>query len=126
MFTYIASADVGVVSTEPTSVSYRFSLPNKLFESMMAGLPVVVSDLPEQAALVRRTGAGVLYKARSDPDGDLGTPEAIAEAVETLLTDPVLHATCRERALEAARTELNWDRESRRLVQLYDDLSTLA
>jgi glycosyltransferase involved in cell wall biosynthesis len=115
MFLYVASADVGLVPTEPNTVGNRLGLPNKLFESLMAGLPVVASDVPEVGAIVRRTGAGVLYPARLPQD-----PAALAEGVHTLLSDPDLARACREQGLRAAREELNWERESTKLVDLYD------
>lgn len=114
MFRLIAGADVGLVTTEPTSTSYRLSLPNKLFESIMAGLPVVSTDLPEAGELVRRTGVGVVYPARVP-----GNPAELAQAIDSLLSDPDRHARCRSRALAVARDELNWETESRRLVDLY-------
>lgn len=118
MFRLIAGADVGLVTTEPTSTSYLYSLPNKLFESIMAGLPVVSTDLPEAGRLVRDTGVGVVYPARTP-----GDPEELALAIRTLLADDVLRETCRERALTVARDELNWEVESRRLAGLYETLA---
>ena len=68
MFRLIASADVGVIPTEPNTVGNRYGIPNKLFESLMAGLPVVASDVPEVADIIRTTRAGVLYPARMPQD----------------------------------------------------------
>jgi len=56
---YTASADVGVSFIENTNLSYQWCLPNKLFEYIMAGVPVIVSDLPEMRRVVEghRIGA---------------------------------------------------------------------
>lgn len=56
---YTASADVGVSSIEDSCLSYHLCLPNKLFEYIMAGLPVVVSKLPEMDHVVTTNGIGV-------------------------------------------------------------------
>lgn len=119
MFRLIASADVGVVPTEPNTVGNVHGIPNKLFECLMGGLPVAASDVPEVAQIVRRTGAGVLYPARLDQD-----PEPLADAVRALLDDRSLHETCREACLAAARAEFNWDKEGVRLVDLYDRIES--
>src|SRR5690606_35434059 len=51
---YIRGADVGCCLIEEVSLSYRFSLPNKLFQCIVEGVPVIVNDLPEQASFVSR------------------------------------------------------------------------
>jgi glycosyltransferase involved in cell wall biosynthesis len=110
-----ASADVAIVPTEPSTAVNRIGVPASLYLALAAGLPVVASDTREVGALVRRTGAGVLYPARSPQD-----PAALAEGVRTVLDDRSLAAACAEAAVRAAREELNWERQSVRLVDLYD------
>jgi glycosyltransferase involved in cell wall biosynthesis len=58
LIAYTASADVGVCLIEDTCLSYRYCMPNKLFEYFSAGIPVIVSDLPEIARVVQDGGAG--------------------------------------------------------------------
>lgn len=55
---YTSEADVGLSLIENTSLSYYYSLPNKVFEYILSGVPVVVSDFPEMAKLVDRLGCG--------------------------------------------------------------------
>ncbi len=55
---FIRSADVGLSLGEDISLSYRYSLPNKLFESRHAGLPVIVANMLEMANFVRTYGGG--------------------------------------------------------------------
>jgi glycosyltransferase involved in cell wall biosynthesis len=114
-----SSADVALVPTEPTTAANRLGVPARLWASLAAGLPVVAADTPEAAAVVRATGAGVLYPARAPQD-----PAALAEAVHTLLADGSLRATCAEAARTAVRDVLNWERESVRLVDVYDAIES--
>jgi len=112
-----ASADIALVPTEPVTPVDRLGIPPRLFAAIAAGLPVVASDTAEVGAIVRRTGAGVLYPARSPQD-----PAALAEGVHTLLDDAALLATCAEASARAARDELNWEKESVRLIDVYDEV----
>ncbi len=63
---YTCSADIGVTLLEDTCLNHRYALPNKLFEYLMAGVPVLASDLPEMGRLVEKYDVGrIVYP--SDP-----------------------------------------------------------
>ncbi len=62
LLNYTSSADVGISLIEDSCISYRYCLPNKLFEYLMAGLPVIVSDLPEMRRLVLAHSIGLVVK----------------------------------------------------------------
>jgi len=110
---YTASADVGVVLIQPICRSYRLALPNKLFEYLHAGVPVVGSDLPEIARIIREYGVGEVV----NPDD----PASIAEGIARLLEDPVRYACARDNTTRVAAA-YNWKQESSRLVALYRQL----
>lgn len=103
----LADADVAVVFVRPICLSYRYSLPNKLFESIHAGLPIVAADLPDTAEIVRRHGVGEVF--------DAGTPQDLAVAIQQVLADPAGY----RRAAQAAAAELTWEHEAEELVGLY-------
>lgn len=63
---YLRSADIGVIPLSRDVINYEVALPNKLFQTIHAGLPVVVSDNPEMAAFVTRHGFGQVFDGR-DP-----------------------------------------------------------
>jgi glycosyltransferase involved in cell wall biosynthesis len=111
---WAAGADLGLALIQNVSLSYYLSLPNKLFEYVAAGLPVVASDFPELRAVVEGRGLGAVC----DPDD----PVAIAQAIEWALDDPDRHRRLRAAARDAA-AELTWDAESRVLVDLVDRLA---
>ncbi|RME51437.1 MAG: glycosyltransferase, partial [Caldilineae bacterium] len=107
---HTASADVGLALIQNTCRSYYFALPNKLFEYMQAGIPVVGSDLPEIARVIREYDVGEV----TDPDD----PVAVAAALRRLLDDPERYARARANTARAAEV-LNWEGESVKLVNLY-------
>ncbi|MCL6451906.1 MAG: glycosyltransferase family 4 protein [Acetobacteraceae bacterium] len=111
----VRSGSVGVVALENLSLNNRLALPNKLFHYLAAGLPVVASDLPAIAEFTKQHGVGELFKS--------GSAEDLGEAVDRLLLDPDRWAEAR-RAVSRVRSEVVWEKEAPRLVQLYHDLMT--
>jgi glycosyltransferase involved in cell wall biosynthesis len=104
-----AAHDVGLFVLEGDKRQNDFVLPNKVFEYLMAGLALCISDLPEMARLVTETKAGVLV-----PQAE---PAAIANAINGL--DRSRIDEYKRHALAAAR-ELNWERESAKLLTVVD------
>ncbi|HEV2076051.1 MAG TPA: glycosyltransferase, partial [Thermoleophilaceae bacterium] len=102
-------ADVGLALFQPVCLSHRLVLPNKLFEYAHAGLPMVGSDLPMITRFVRHHGVGEVV--------DAADVEAIAAAIRNVLR-PERHDHLREAALRTGR-ELDWDRESELLAEVY-------
>jgi glycosyltransferase involved in cell wall biosynthesis len=116
LLAWTASADVSVIPIQPTTVNHRFSTPQKLFESLAAGVPVVASDLPGMAGIVRSTGVGLLC----DPT----SPAAIARALREIVAAPDTERTAlRARVREAVADRYNWRAQARTLFALYDELA---
>jgi glycosyltransferase involved in cell wall biosynthesis len=114
---YTASADVGLCVIRGQSLSYRWSMPNKLFEYMMAGIPIVASDFEEMGRVVREEGVGTVC----DPDD----PASIAAAVRAIVDDPAAEARFRA-ATRVAIAKYNWDEEEKKLLALYRRLEPAA
>lgn len=108
------SADLGVTMTQPASLSYRAVLPNKLFQYLAAGLPVLASEFPELTQIVRGHDVGVTC--------DPSDPQAIAAAIREVTRDPARYAELRRNALACSET-FNWATESSKLLRIVESLT---
>ncbi len=106
----LADADLAVVFVRPVCLSYEFSLPNKLFEAIHAGLPIVAADLPDTAALVREHGVGEVF--------DLDHPAELAATMTRVLAAPQVYRD----AARTAAAELTWQHEEQALRGLYAEV----
>ncbi len=116
---WLTTADVAVMAIQPTTLNHRLSTPNKLFEAIAAGVPVVASDF----VAIRDIVVG-------DPAGPLGVlcdptdPAAIARAIRSILeAPPEDRSAMRARCLRAAHEHWNWETQSRPLLELYGRLT---
>lgn len=117
LLTWTASADLGLVIVDPNySPSIHYGLPNKLYEYLMTGLPVLSSDLPAISQTLERYQVGAVVRGLE--------PQAIAHAINSMLNDGPALALMRQNALNASRTHLNWETEQRTLINIYDNLFT--
>ena len=107
-----ADADVGATLLEDTCLNHRFALPNKLFEYLMAGVPVLASDLPE----IRRVVAGYDVGRLVDP----AAPGALAEALRDVAADAEARARWRANAPRVFET-FSWEKASQPFEHLYRD-----
>ena len=103
-----AKSHVGVAITLPICLNFKMSVSNKLFEYAAAGLPVIMSDIPEHRYLNEKYGFGIIISDNS--------PKAFAEAVTRLYTDKAFCAKCVEGAKRMSR-EVNWETEFARLIE---------
>jgi glycosyltransferase involved in cell wall biosynthesis len=110
---WTCSADIGVQILDNTCLNHYTTDSNKLFEYLMAGLPVVASDFPEIRKVVEGHDVGLLV----DP-ADL---DAITTALRALIDDGQLRARLRANALAAAPT-LSWETQVPALLEAYRPL----
>lgn len=109
---YVASADVGTFLSNPGIKSQRLGLPNKLFECMAAGTPIVVGTICRE--LVLRLGVGIAC--------DQDDPVSIAEAIQNLAGDRDVYLKASLRGREFARSEYNWQVQGGKLCGLYSSM----
>ena len=108
-----AKSHVGVAVTEPICLNFRLSVSNKLFEYAAAGLPVILSDIPEHRYLNEKYEFGLILKEN--------TPQAFAQAVASLYENKALYNRLANNALKLTR-EVHWEREFQRLIQREKEL----
>lgn len=111
---YTSSADIGVVPLLNTSLNNYYGLPNKLFEYISVGLPVVASGFPEISRVVLGGRCGLVFNPED--------PEDIARVIGKILSDPSLKSKLGRNALELARTKYNWGVEEKKLLKIYKEL----
>jgi glycosyltransferase involved in cell wall biosynthesis len=115
---WVSGADVGMCTVLPSTLNHRISTPNKLFESIGAGVPVVGSDFATMHDILL-----------GDPDGPLGAvcdptnAQAVATAIHSILSlSPSDRAALRARCIRAAAARWNWEAQAARLTELYTSL----
>lgn len=113
MMDYTRNADLGLTLDKDTNLNYRFSLPNKLFDYLHAGIPVLATDLPEVAGIVRGYDCGVVVPRPS--------PEVLRDAVGALFADRERVSVLRGNAARAAAA-LDGAQEARKLMAILDEM----
>lgn len=108
---YVKDADIGVIATQSNSLNSYYGLGNKIFHYIAAGIPVAVSNQPERRRIVESYNLGVVF--------DETNPKDIASKINQTLKDPMRYQQLRRNVLQAHQEELNWEKESRKLVSLY-------
>lgn len=110
---YTAKATIGVNLVEHMGLSYYYSLSNKFFDYIHAGVPQVSMAFPEYEQLNNQYEVALLI--------DNLKPDTIANAINKLLTDKVCYKKLYAQTL-IAKQELNWQKESVKLIQLYKQI----
>lgn len=104
---WLAGADMGTIPYQRHGLNHEYSTPNKLFEYMHAGVPVVVNDLPEIRRIVSEVGFGVVC--------DCSDPPAIAKAIQDVVSDPARYRAMRDRA-RAAASAYSWEPQEQTIL----------
>lgn len=110
MMQYTQVADVGVTLDKDTNINYKFSLPNKIFDYLNAGIPVLATDLPEIKKIISTYDVGLLIN-------DL-KPETIKIGLETIWKEKERYRTLKLNAKNASN-ELNWENDASKLITTY-------
>jgi glycosyltransferase involved in cell wall biosynthesis len=112
---WTSSADIGLSVLPPDySLSIQKCLPNKLFEYLMAGLPVLASQLDAIVEVLKTYDVGQVVASL--------TPAGVGTAINALLADRERLDHMRHNALEAARSVFCWEKESQTLIRLYQEI----
>lgn len=109
-----SKADLGLSLEENIGLNYYFALPNKLFDYIQAQIPVLVSDLPEMRRIVEDYSVGEVLMER--------TPEHLANKISAILLDKEKLVNWNNK-LKLAKQALVWEKESEKLVALFNKLN---
>jgi hypothetical protein len=110
-----ARCDIALILFQPGEENHRLALPHKLFDVMLAGLPVIApAEAEEVASVIQAAGCGALV--------DTADPAAIAAEVQRM-ADPVRRSVLGQAGRDAALARFAWAGEATRLVALYGRLT---
>lgn len=108
---YTKSADAGLSLDKDTNRNYRFSLPNKLFDYISAGIPVIAGNLPEVTAIITKYDFGIIINEI--------TPESIISAITRLKNERQLLNKLKQNSGNAFY-DLSWEKESEKVRKFYE------
>ena len=109
---YTSSADYGISFTEDSCLNHRYCLPNKLFEYLMAGIPVLVSNLYEMESLVEKYQVGIVSGSNS--------VQGFTKAVEESLNQDYLRMV---ENVKKTRKRFCWEEQEKKIIKIYKELS---
>ncbi|MCL2504431.1 MAG: glycosyltransferase [Coriobacteriia bacterium] len=107
----LAASHISAVPIEPLSLSYRLTAPNKLFDSLMAGTPILASDMHIIADVTRAERAGEVC--------NVADPADVARAIKAAYGHRWEYG---RNGRAAAMARYNWDAEKDKLLGLYEEL----
>lgn len=109
----LGSSIAGIVTflPEPNHINAQ---PNKMFEYMSAGIPVICSDFPLWRSIIEKHDCGICV----DPEN----PEDIAKAINYLFANPQIAEQMGRNGRNAVETVFNWEQESEKLIEVYKKL----
>ncbi len=111
LLAWTAAADLGLIVYASPLRNVQLCLPNKLFEYLMAGLPVLTAPLEAIVEVAQTYDVGAVVHSVE--------PQAVGQAISALLADEAALSRMRRNALAACARELRWEVEQERLIALY-------
>ncbi len=108
---YISGADLGVISVEPVTLSYRYCMPNKLFELSFANIPIICNKLDEIEQYLNELGNGQVV----DFENGTSLPYMIARMLKEKN-----HYMMSDGTLETLYQKYSWDSQIKKLLNIYN------
>jgi len=113
LINYTASADAGLLLMEDVALNNRLALPQKLFQYLTAGIPQIVSPMPEISGFVKNEKTGIVIP--------FGQPQSAAGEISRFLNDGYRYAETKKSCIISAKKN-NWENESEKLIEIYREL----
>ena len=108
---YTKSADIGMCIEKDTNLNYRYCLPNKFFDYISAGIPVIASALPETGKIINDYQFGIKIESV--------TPDNISRVLGYLLNNKDRLTELKINSILASK-DLNWETESIKVIEFYN------
>ena len=100
-------ADIGISLEEDLGLNYRYALPNKIFDYIQSGIPVICSDLPEMKKIICENNIGEVLIQRA--------PKNLAITIQEMVANRAAYST----QLVATAKKFTWEKESKKLLKIY-------
>jgi glycosyltransferase involved in cell wall biosynthesis len=111
-FALVRQCHAGLVLFQKSLMNNVYGMPHKMFDYMLAGLPVIAPDFaPDIVRVLQESGGGILV--------DAGDPAALADVFVKLIDDRALADEIGARGQQAVLTRYNWEAEAEKLVEAY-------
>ena len=110
---YISTADASIIPVMPVTLSYEYAMPNKLFEAMLSGNPIIGADLMEMALFIAENRLGLTYQADSPDD-------CVEKMIDLIIRFPEFERSAEQQS-ELAR-KYAWEAQEKVLLAMYDDM----
>ena len=110
LFTYTKQADIGLLLERPLGLSFTYALPNKLFDYIHAGLPIIASSLVEVKRIMNKYNIGEIVEDYS--------PEPLAQKLNEMLSNSEKREVWKQN-MQKAKKALNWENEQKKLIEIY-------
>ena len=107
-------ASLGISLEENMGLNYYYSLPNKIFDYIHAGVPILVSPFPEMTQIIEKWKVGMVAESTQ--------PERLAAQIEMMLTDEHLNSEW-QKNLHIAAKELCWENEEKILMGVFNTIN---
>jgi len=111
---YTRTADIGIAVRQSSVLNTKYALPNKFFEYLISGVPVITNDFPEVGGFIDRYNAG--WKVNSDKDR---LEKNLLECIGNISKQEVDQ---KKREVIQLRDTIGWEKEEVKLIDVYESL----
>ena len=109
---YIKEADLGIISVDPVTLSYKYAMPNKLFELTFANVPIISNDLIEIEEFLAEHENGLVCDTKDDISLTYYISRVIKYKKEFIMSEEVY---------ENLRKKYSWDSQLEKLFSMYNN-----